>query len=413
MEELFEQIIYQAIKKNVSDIHLQCTEKGVIKFRICGELLTYETYEKTNIIQLMNYIRFISKIDLNYYRKPQTGHYVYVLNNKKYNLRISSLIGKDMDSIVIRILNNHQKLSLENISKDIHVYQFLKQIVQKDSGLFVISGATGSGKSTTLYAILDAINKMYKKNIITLEDPIEINKDYCLQIEIDDRKGISYHESLKQILRHDPDVIMVGEVRDEKTAQLALTCALTGHLVLTTIHASNCINTIKRLENLNISSLDLEDVLLGIMTQKMRFNDKKEVFILSEYIDQKNLLKYFDRKKIDYYDFSKCCMHIKNVGVLNENKLLSFIDLTYFFFNQGYSLQETLDFCSLLNYEKEVKEIKNYLNQGLSLDEIFIMLPFPTLFKEYYSFFKNEFTLETALKKSIEICKKEMSIKYF
>lgn len=138
------------------------------------------------------------------------------------------------------------------------------------------------------------------------------------QIEIDDRKGISYHESLKQILRHDPDVIMVGEVRDEKTAQLALTCALTGHLVLTTIHASNCINTIKRLENLNISSLDLEDVLLGIMTQKMRFNDKKEVFILSEYIDQKNLLKYFDRKKIDYYDFSKAACTLKNVGVLNE-----------------------------------------------------------------------------------------------
>ena len=89
-----------------------------------------------------------------------------------------------------------------------------------------------------------------------------------------------------------------------------------------------------------------------------------------------------------------------------KNKLLSFIDLLIFFFNQGYSLQETLDFCSLLNYEKEVKEIKNYLNQGLSLDEIFITLPFPTLFKEYYSFFKNEFTLETALKKSIEICKK-------
>ena len=89
-----------------------------------------------------------------------------------------------------------------------------------------------------------------------------------------------------------------------------------------------------------------------------------------------------------------------------KNKLLSFIDLLIFFFNQGYSLQETLDFCSLLNYEKEVKEIKNYLNQGLSLDEIFIMLPFPTLFKEYYSFFKNEFTLETALKKSIEIAKK-------
>ena len=125
MEELFEQIIYQAIKKNVSDIHLQCTEKGVIKFRICGELLTYETYEKTNIIQLMNYIRFISKIDLNYYRKPQTGHYVYVLNNKKYNLRISSLIGKDMDSIVIRILNNHQKLSLIYLVILLHIMKIM------------------------------------------------------------------------------------------------------------------------------------------------------------------------------------------------------------------------------------------------------------------------------------------------
>ena len=110
------------------------------------------------------------------------------------------------------------------------------------------------------------------------------------------KKGINYHESLKQILRHDPDVIMIGEIRDEKTAQLALTCALTGHLVLTTIHASNCINTIKRLENLNISSLDLEDVLLGVMTQKLRFN----------------------QNKLEYYDYSKAFLTLKTIGVLNE-----------------------------------------------------------------------------------------------
>lgn len=322
MEELFEQIIYQAIRENVSDIHLQCKEKGVIKFRIYGELVVYETYEKNNIIQLMNYIRFVSNIDLNYYRKPQTGHYIFLLNNKKYNLRISSLIGKDMDSIVIRILNNHQKLSLENISKDKHVYHFLKTIVKKESGLFVISGATGSGKSTTLYALLDAINHSYKKNIITLEDPIEINKDYCLQIEIDEKRGINYHESLKQILRHDPDVIMIGEIRDEKTAQLALTCALTGHLVLTTIHASNCINTIKRLENLNISSLDLEDVLLGIMTQKLRFNQNNDVVILSEFIDCNHLAGYFHQNKQEYYDFSKASLTLKNIGVLNEKETI-------------------------------------------------------------------------------------------
>lgn len=318
MEELFEQIIYQAIKNNVSDIHLQCKEKGVIKFRICGELEVYNSYEKDVIIALMNYIRFISKIDLNYYRKPQTGHQIITIGNKKYNLRISSLIGKDMDSIVIRILNNHQYLSLKNISKDQNVFRFLEKIVKKENGLFVISGATGSGKSTTLYAILDEINKTYRKNIITLEDPIEIDKDYCLQIEIDEKKGISYNESLKQILRHDPDVIMIGEIRDEKTAQLALTCALTGHLVLTTIHASNCINTLKRLMNLNISSLDLEDVLLGVITQKMRFNQNKDVVIVSEFIDRQHLLDYFHQNIVHYYDFNKAISTLKNLGALNE-----------------------------------------------------------------------------------------------
>lgn len=114
MEELFEQIIYQAIKKNVSDIHLQCTEEGVIKFRTYGELVIYEKYEKNVLIQLMNYIRFISKIDLNYYRKPQTGHYVFLLNHRKYNLRISSLLEKTWTLLLFVFLTTIKNLSLEN-----------------------------------------------------------------------------------------------------------------------------------------------------------------------------------------------------------------------------------------------------------------------------------------------------------
>ena len=121
MEELFEQIIYQAIKKNVSDIHLQCTEKGVIKFRICGELLTYETYEKTNIIQLMNYIRFISKIDLNYYRKPQTGHYVYVLNNKKYEIAIENPINNEYEVL------KGESISIINTNINQNYYEYNKK----------------------------------------------------------------------------------------------------------------------------------------------------------------------------------------------------------------------------------------------------------------------------------------------
>ena len=224
------------------------------------------------------------------------------------NNRTNNLIKKVGEIIDLDAAGNAANGSQTGSAVNIDDIEYV-EVKSGDSTNITVS-YTDSGK--THYVVFKVTLGLNKKH------PIEINKDYCLQIEIDDRKGISYHESLKQILRHDPDVIMVGEVRDEKTAQLALTCALTGHLVLTTIHASNCINTIKRLENLNISSLDLEDVLLGIMTQKMRFNDKKEVFILSEYIDQKNLLKYFDRKKIDYYDFSKAACTLKNVGVLNE-----------------------------------------------------------------------------------------------
>ena len=225
MNELFEQLVYDALKEKVSDIHLLSKEKGIIKFRKKGRLYDYGTIDSKQMTKLLNYIRFISKIDLNYFRKPQTGHCIFEYNNRKYNLRISSLMGKEMDSLVIRILNNHQKLTLNNLTYDFHVNQFLKQIAKQENGLFIISGATGSGKSTTLYALLDEINKHYQKNIITLEDPIEIEKDYCLQIELNEKQGINYNESLKQILRHDPDVIMIGEIRDETTAQLALTCA--------------------------------------------------------------------------------------------------------------------------------------------------------------------------------------------
>ena len=180
------------------------------------------------------------------------------------------LPGKDIDSIVVRILNNHRNLSLDELTVFKDVKDFLNQIVKLNAGLFIVSGATGSGKSTTLYTLLDTINKFEQKNIVTLEDPIEIKKSYCLQIQINDKLGITYNNSLKQILRHDPDVIMIGEIRDEQTARLAITCALTGHLVLTTIHSSNCLTTIRRLLNLGVLKIDVEDVLIGVMAQKIR-----------------------------------------------------------------------------------------------------------------------------------------------
>ena len=318
MNELFERIIFNALQANATDIHLQSKNKGTIKLRINGKLKFFDEINIQEMKKLINYIRFISKIDLNYHLKPQTGHIKYHYQNKNYNLRISNLVGKDNETLVIRVLNNHEYISLNNISKIDEVTHFLHQIVTKENGLFIISGATGSGKSTTLYALMDEIYKTYHRNIITIEDPIEIDKDYCLQIELNEKQGITYEESLKQILRHDPDIIMIGEIRDQKTASLALTCSLTGHLVLTTIHASNCINTMKRLENLGLSQLDLNDILIGVMTQKIKYGKDDHLVVVSEFMNQNDIYHYLNNNDIAYFDFNKSKSALNSKGIYYE-----------------------------------------------------------------------------------------------
>lgn len=315
MNELFERIIFNALQVNATDIHLQSKNKGTIRFRVNGKIQLFEEINKEEVKKLINYIRFISKIDLNYHLKPQTGHFKYHYLNKDYNLRISNLAGKDNETLVIRILNNHEHISLNNISQITEVKKFLNTVVTKEHGLFVISGATGSGKSTTLYALIDEIYKTYNRNIITIEDPIEIDKNYCLQIELNEKQGITYEKSLKQILRHDPDIIMIGEIRDEETAALALTCSLTGHLVLTTIHASHCINTMKRLINLGLSKLDLSDVLIGVMTQKMKYDKHDQLVIVSEFMEQEEILHYLNDNKCQYFDFQQAKKILNSMGI--------------------------------------------------------------------------------------------------
>ena len=139
-----------------------------------------------------------------------------------------------------------------------------------------------------------------------------------MQIELNEKIGVTYDESLRQILRHDPDVIMIGEIRDRVTAKLALTCALTGHLVLTTIHAGSCLTTIKRLLNLEISTIDLEDVLIGILSQKMRYDKTGNRVILPEFIDHDNLIEYFNDEKFEYYSFDEANQELIHTGILHE-----------------------------------------------------------------------------------------------
>lgn len=322
MNDLFEKIINHAISYKTSDIHFLLKQQCIISFRQNGRLTQYDVLDYNVGIKLINYIRFKSNIDINYQLMPQTGHINYTYENKIYYLRVSSLPGKDIDSIVVRILNNHRNLSLDELTVFKDVKDFLNQIVKLNAGLFIVSGATGSGKSTTLYTLLDTINKFEQKNIVTLEDPIEIKKSYCLQIQINDKLGITYNNSLKQILRHDPDVIMIGEIRDEQTARLAITCALTGYLVLTTIHSSNCLTTIRRLLNLGILKIDVEDVLIGVMAQKILYQKSShEPIILVEYLNRTMIKHFFKEGYVKYTTFKDNAKYLLDNDLVDQKQL--------------------------------------------------------------------------------------------
>ena len=319
MDELFEKILNHAINYKTSDIHILMKQKCSVSFRQHGDLVLYDTFESHIGLKLFNYIRFKSNIDINYCLRPQTGHLNYIYQNQIYYLRISSLPGRELDSIVIRILNNHQQIALDKLTIFKETTVFLKHITTLETGLFIVSGATGSGKSTTLYTLLDSINATQQRNIVTLEDPVEIKKEYCLQIQINEKLGITYNNSLKQILRHDPDVIMIGEIRDEQTARLAVTCALTGHLVLTTIHSSNCLTTIRRLLNLGLLKIDIEDVLIGIICQKMLYHKyTHQPLILPEYLNRQKILTFFNNEPVKYQTFEM------NAKYLLKNNLVDY-----------------------------------------------------------------------------------------
>ena len=304
MDELFDKIAYRALQRNATDIHFILREKLSISFRIFGELLVYENLEFEIGSKLLNYIKYKASINTNYRLLPQTGQFNIKIQNNEYFLRVSFLPSTNFESIVIRILNNHKSLTIDEITLIPEIASFFHKIPILDSGLILISGATGSGKSTTLYTILDEIIDTQKKNIITIEDPIEMRKNDCLQIELNETLGITYKDTLRQILRHDPDVIMIGEIRDEETAQIAITCALTGHLVLTTIHASNAHLALKRLINMGVSQTDLSDVVIGSLSQKIKYDRKnKKVIILSELMNKENIKNYLNNQIIDYRTF--------------------------------------------------------------------------------------------------------------
>jgi type IV pilus assembly protein PilB len=219
--------------------------------------------------EIASHLKILAKMDIAEKRLPQDGHIKTVHQNKEYDLRVSSLPSVIGEKIVIRILNKSDKQwNLDNIAPDPFDNQRIRSLVENPYGMILLTGPTGSGKTTTLYSLLQLLNTG-KNNIVTVEDPVEYRLAGITQVQTNPRAGLTFATALRSILRQDPDVILIGEIRDYETAEIAVSAAMTGHLVLSTLHTNDAAGAISRLVNLGIKPYMLASALLGTIAQRL------------------------------------------------------------------------------------------------------------------------------------------------
>lgn len=264
------EIIMDAINKKASDIHFDPSNNGIIvRIRIDGELEDYTEIPDILTKNVITRIKIISGMNITESRLPQDGAIKKLNNNINMDLRVSSLPLVNGEKMVIRILDYSMSLNgLKSLGFSKVNLEKVNKMISNPSGLILITGATGTGKSTTVYALLEKLN-VKERNIITVEDPVEMKLENINQVQVLSDIGRTFSNTLRSILRQDPDIIMIGEIRDNETARIAVRASITGHLVLSTIHTNNSLTTIERLLDMEVERYLLGSALTGIISQKL------------------------------------------------------------------------------------------------------------------------------------------------
>ena len=268
--DIVNEIIIDAVNHGASDIHFDPTPDGInVRIRIDGTLLSYVTVPNTVKKNLITRIKIISGMNITEARLPQDGAIKGLHENSDLDLRVSSLPIVDGEKIVIRILDYTLSNSgLESLGLTKSNFEKIEELIKKPNGIILVTGATGSGKSTTVYSMLQVLNKT-EANIITVEDPVEMKIPGINQVQVMSEIGLTFGNTLRSILRQDPDIIMIGEIRDDETARIAVRASITGHLVLSTIHTNNSLSTIERLLDMDVERYLLGSALSGIISQRL------------------------------------------------------------------------------------------------------------------------------------------------
>ena len=263
-------IIIAASKLKTSDIHFDPREDGMmVRFRIDGDCQDYTFVPKAYEKNLTTRLKLLANMNITESRLPQDGAIKGEFGGTYLDMRVSSLPLNEGEKIVIRILDYTRSMQgIDSLGFHPENLKKIKRMMEIPNGIILTTGATGSGKSTTTYSILQGLNKP-EKNIITVEDPIEMNIEGINQVQVNAEIGMTFAAALRSILRQDPNIILIGEIRDSETAQIAVRASITGHLVLSTIHTNNALATVERLLDMNVERYLLSTALTGIISQRL------------------------------------------------------------------------------------------------------------------------------------------------
>jgi general secretion pathway protein E len=263
-------LFYQAIKKRASDIHIEVQEKrGEVRFRVDGMLSKNADLDKKVVNLIISRIKVISNLDISEKRIPQDGRTQIKIAGETLDVRVSILPTFYGERVVMRLLMQSSQIpEISELGFDDELIGDMKRLLRASHGIILVTGPTGSGKTTSLHSFLRVVEEP-EKNLITVEDPVEYKSDNIAQIQVNEKVGLTFASALRSILRQDPDVIMIGEIRDEETASIAVRAALTGHLVFSTLHTNSASATISRLSDMGIEPFLISSSLLGILAQRL------------------------------------------------------------------------------------------------------------------------------------------------
>ncbi len=335
--KLLDTIMLSAMQRRASDIHIEATDRATtVKFRVDGILVSaMDPLDVKLHPPLVSRLKVMSDLDIAERRVPQDGSFRMRLDRKTVDFRVSILPSVFGESVVIRILDREaittgvSTLRLDRLGFNPEDLKRFRRAITRPYGMVLVTGPTGSGKTTTLYAAISEMN-IQEDKLITIEDPVEYQLPGVVQIPVNEKKGLTFARGLRSILRHDPDKIMVGEIRDAETAQIAIQSALTGHLVLTTVHANNVFDVIGRFASMGIDSYNFLAALTCVLAQRLIrviCPDCRHQVTLDQALAEESGLDYDEFKTAPFYE-GKGCSECHDTGYRGRKCITEFLDLT-------------------------------------------------------------------------------------